>query len=543
MVTPHSLLVFALAAAGCGAAADDELLIGVDTAADEIVRPSGEATTHPYACTIRMGSGGACSGSLVARNVVLTASHCVSGASRFTVSCPYSGDAAAATGSESMMSPTGRLSFAGGYIRPESGSDVALIRLDRDIRATRYARVRLTNVGTGTRAYVIGRINNGSFTNRLWVSPVINLIWRYGRGEPPYALGANTGLTQPGDSGGPTFDANTDEVIGVVSGGSSRSSIYGIVGAHAQWFTDTVTRWSGSPPEGGTPTPPTGDPPAIEAISPGDGAAIAGDRRVEVSVRARTSTGLASSRIEWLFDTRSWSFECPGSSESYSCAISGDTATYSILVSTGARRYRASVTDRSGRSAQGDWRTLNLGAGASTPSPPTPTPPTPTPPTPGAGPSITGVTPPHGTSLIGNRWTQIEATIAPGASGQAVSTAELRWSYNDMRFACPGRDGSYYCTVDGSTYRWTLNVGTGDRLFAVRAVDRAGQESTSSVSHLIFSDGPANCSESSSRSSAIWTCTRDGQSRDRCMAGRLERQRCAGGCIGRPPGVDDDCSP
>ena len=36
---------------------------------------------------------------------------------------------------------------------------------DRDVRATRYAPVRLTNVGTGTRAYVIGRINNGTFTN------------------------------------------------------------------------------------------------------------------------------------------------------------------------------------------------------------------------------------------------------------------------------------------------------------------------------------------------------------------------------------------
>lgn len=542
MVTTRTTAALALLSMGCGAA-DDAPLIGLDTRSDEIVRPSGEATTHPYACTIRMGAGGACSGALVARNVVLTASHCVSGASTFTVQCPYSGDTAPATGRESMMSPTGRLSFAGGYIRPESGSDVALIHLDRDVRATRFASVRLTNVGTGTRAYVIGRINNGSFTNRLWVSPVINLVWRYGPGNPPYALGAATGLTQPGDSGGPTFDANTDEIIGVVSGGSSRSSMYGVVGAHAQWFTDTVTRWSGAPPAGGgatPPTPPTGDPPAVEVLSPADGAALAGDRRIDLGVRGRTSTGVASSRVEWINGAQTFTFDCPGSSESYTCALSGDTASYSVLVSTGVRRYRASVTDRSGRTAWTPWRTLNLTAGSTPTSPGTPPPP---PPTPGAGPTISEVSPTHGTSLVGNRWTHLEARVTPGASGVAVGAVELRWSLNDQRFPCPGRSAAYYCNVEGDRYRWSLHVGGGDRLFAVYASDLAGAANLSPTAQLTFSNGPTDCRESSSGGSAIWTCTPDAQSRDRCLAGRLERERCARGCLARPPGVDDLCAP
>ncbi|MFO0624712.1 MAG: trypsin-like serine protease [Polyangiales bacterium] len=542
MVTTRTTAAVVLLSLGCGAD-DDAPRIGLDTRADEIVRPSGEATTHPYACTIRMGAGGACSGALVARNVVLTASHCVSGASSFTVQCPYAGDTAAATGRESMMSPTGRLSFAGGYIRPESGSDVALIRLDRDVRATRYAPVRLTNVGTGTRAYVIGRINNGTFTNRLWVSPVINLIWRYGPGNPPYALGAATGLTQPGDSGGPTFDADTDEVIGVVSGGSSRSSMYGVVGAHAQWFVDTVTRWSGAPPAGGgaPPTPPTGDPPAAEVLSPADGAALAGDRRIELTVRGRTAAGIASSRVEWINGAQTFSFDCPGSGEAYTCALRDDTATYSVLVSTGVRRYRAAVTDRSGRAAWTPWRTVNLTTGASAPtSPGTPPPP---PPTPGAGPAVTDVTPGHGTSLVGNRWTHLEARVAPGAAGVAVDAVELRWSFNDQRFPCPGRSGAYYCTVDGDRYRWSLHVGAGDRVFSVRATDLRGAEAASPAAHLSFSNGPTDCRESSSGGSAIWTCTPDALSRDRCLAGRLERERCARGCLARPPGVDDLCAP
>lgn len=433
----HRVWALGLILAGCGAA-DETLVIGEDTTTDEIVRPTGEATAYPFVCTIRMGSGGACSGSLVARNVVLTASHCIGGASNFTVVCPYSGDAAPATGRQAVMSPTGNRSFSSRLIYPNSGNDVALIRLDREIRATRVGTVRLQNVGTGQRAYVIGRINNGSFTNRLWVSPVINLVWRYGPGSPPYALGAASGLTQPGDSGGATFDANTNEIIGVVSGGSPSSSIYAIVGAHAQWFIDTVTRWSGAPPSG-MPTMPA-PPPSM------------------------------------------------------------------------------------------------------TPPPMTPPPMTP-PPAEGEGPRVTGLTPTHGASMQGNRWVHVEAAITPGSSGSPISGASLWWSFNGERFACPGRSNSHFCNVEDGVWRWSINVGTGDRTFVLRAWDADGRTTESPAHGMSFSDGPANCSESSSGSSSIWTCTPDRQSRDRCLSNRLERQRCARGCQVYPSGVDDRCAP
>jgi hypothetical protein len=165
------------------------------------------------------------------------------------------------------------------------------------------------------------------------------------------------------------------------------------------------------------------------------------------------------------------------------------------------------------------------------------------PPTPGAGPTVSEITPNHGTILVGNRWTHLEARVTPGTSGVAVSAVELRWSLNDQRFPCPGRSGVYYCNVDGDRYRWSIHVGAGERLFSVRATDLAGGEGASPTAQLTFSNGPTDCRESSSGNSAIWTCTRDTQSRDRCLAGRLERERCARGCQVRPPGVDDLCAP
>jgi len=153
------------------------------------------------------------------------------------------------------------------------------------------------------------------------------------------------------------------------------------------------------------------------------------------------------------------------------------------------------------------------------------------------------VTPPDGAFLVGNRWTTVEATVTPGASGMALRTVDLWWSYNDLRFPCPGRGGNFYCTVEGDRYRWVIHTGTGGRAFAVNAVDAAGATGVSSVTRVAFADGPTDCRESASGRSSIWTCTRDGQSRDRCVANRLERQRCDRGCLASPPGVDDVCNP
>ena len=93
---------------------------------------------------------------------------------------------------------------------------------------------------------------------------------------------------------------------------------------------------------------------------------LAGDRRILVVARARALAGVASGFLEWTNGSRSWSFACPGSSASHSCTLDNGTFTYDILVGSGGRRFRAVVTDRSGRNAQTAWRAITLNAGATT---------------------------------------------------------------------------------------------------------------------------------------------------------------------------------
>ncbi|MEZ4411023.1 MAG: hypothetical protein R3A52_31765 [Polyangiales bacterium] len=56
-------------------------------------------------------------------------------------------------------------------------------------------------------------------------------------------------------------------------------------------------------------------------------------------------------------------------------------------------------------------------------------------------------------------------------------------------------------------------------------------------------DVPPRCTGSASGQSSIWTCTRDGLARERCVLGRVERDTCANGCVRRPSGTNDVCAP
>ncbi len=55
--------------------------------------------------------------------------------------------------------------------------------------------------------------------------------------------------------------------------------------------------------------------------------------------------------------------------------------------------------------------------------------------------------------------------------------------------------------------------------------------------------GPPRCTGSASGQSSIWTCTDDLRSRQRCVSGAVQTERCQYGCVRYPSGTNDVCGP
>lgn len=230
-----------------------------------------EATDLASACIVNLQTpqGTAmCSGALVAPNVVLTAGHCVAGVSRWSVKCPYARDAVWVTVAEAALSPTfpNRDDPTREYIDNSRGSDLGLLRTSRPLAEDRVARVRAQNIAAGLDVFAVGRIHHG-VTNLMYRSPRFTLS--LSDRTHGYWVGVDRTVIEPGDSGGPLFDVNTREVVGVNSAGVDPSGCtrgvacdeWAAIGPASAWFNATMQRFAGSvaPPPVTPPPPPTTD--------------------------------------------------------------------------------------------------------------------------------------------------------------------------------------------------------------------------------------------------------------------------------------------
>jgi hypothetical protein len=67
--------------------------------------------------------------------------------------------------------------------------------------------------------------------------------------------------------------------------------------------------------------------------------------------------------------------------------------------------------------------------------------------------------------------------------------AELIWNFNGNSYPCPHRSRYVSCTQEGTdTFRWSVEVGEGERTFSIRALDLAGQETTSASRTIYLLD-------------------------------------------------------
>ncbi|HEV2293550.1 MAG TPA: hypothetical protein VGR35_06820 [Tepidisphaeraceae bacterium] len=129
-------------------------------------------------------------------------------------------------------------------------------------------------------------------------------------------------------------------------------------------------------------------------------------------------------------------------------------------------------------SGQNDHQVLlsQFGTGVPGPQPPQPTDPTP--------PQVRLIGPENGAVLPPNQPMDVIAEV----TDQNLQRVELWWDFTSNYLPCPppGSPTSWTCRKEGDRYTWTLDVGSGDRQFWIRATDAAGNVKVSEtrVVHL-----------------------------------------------------------
>lgn len=267
-----------LLAASCAIAGPDESLQAPPAerpVAAEPILGGSEAFAYPEAVLINLkGGSSACSGSLIAPQLVLTAGHCVTGFSDAEVIAPYASPKQSAMGYKAAVydyTDTGPTVNA-------SQHDVGVIFLSKPIQLQHYLKLDPNAVTLGvSKAHNIGRKNNGYLSySKLYKGPEIILKSGNSHGYP-FAYRSNH-ITEPGDSGGPVVlpGPAPRTVVGVCSGGGNGWQLMARLDQLNDWLNQQIalsgggnttssnssssnsSSSSGSGVGGGSPTPTSG---------------------------------------------------------------------------------------------------------------------------------------------------------------------------------------------------------------------------------------------------------------------------------------------
>jgi hypothetical protein len=238
--------VVATLAAGCGQP-DPEA--GLGSVAQPMIDGEPSDATYDGVVFIQTKQSGqdglACTGTLVAPNLVITALHCVTSAALGSFSCNPDGSTTSASAQQGILGPlvpAGNVKIYTGspvdYSAPAAigahlfgtGStqgcqgDLAMIQLDRDLDAT-VSPIRIDKMATWNESVNIagyGETETGDSAGLLLVRTVSVVdVGPSSTGEPTRTASPRTFVVGEGpckgDSGGPAFDAETGALLGVFS--------------------------------------------------------------------------------------------------------------------------------------------------------------------------------------------------------------------------------------------------------------------------------------------------------------------------------------
>jgi V8-like Glu-specific endopeptidase len=297
--------------AGCAAETQGEaptdVAISVESKPTIFGGARDDAAQRSSVVALKVARGNAfelCSGTLVAKNVVLTARHCVAKSVTTSVSCDEDGKSTNGNHVDGNQAPSSVAVYVGAspkfsqkadaagrsIVSPKGDqlcdTDIALVVLDKAIEDVSPLAVRLAesvNVGETIRSIGYGQNDKKiPIGTRFQKEGVSVLAMGRGISESKTALGRHEfevgrSICQ-GDSGGPAISEGTGAVIGVVSRGGECDADFGhIYTTTAGWselFDEAFAIAGGAPVlESGTPTvasdlPPAGDTARAAATEP-----------------------------------------------------------------------------------------------------------------------------------------------------------------------------------------------------------------------------------------------------------------------------------
>lgn len=243
-------MIAALAACAANATTegDSEVFETADSSGAPIIGGT-TASSYPEAALVDMSRGGqmaaACSGAVIAPQVVLTAGHCVHGFDGWTITAPFAQNQRVRASGAAVYDWNNQSDT----VDPNS-HDLGLVFLATPIRLGSYPTIATAPVAAGGQIVNVGRINNGQFSSSaLFVSKAIAV--RDGRSYGyPYDYVASE-VIQSGDSGGPDFLPGTHSIVAVNSGAGGGTEVLARVDLLATWIQQQISAHGGAGSNGG----------------------------------------------------------------------------------------------------------------------------------------------------------------------------------------------------------------------------------------------------------------------------------------------------
>jgi hypothetical protein len=230
------------------------------------------ASDYPESVLIEMSQQGvfkeACSGAVIAPQVVLTAGHCVDLYTGWSVQAPFVLQSSSASKAESFDWKTD----GSGKLDPTL-HDVGLVYLDQPIRVPRYPALAESGIADGTSIVNIGRVDDaGVSSSELFVSGPLTVKKAASVGYPLDYVGARA--IARGDSGGPVEVPGTTPhlLVAVNSGIGSGIELLARTDLLASWINERIAAHGGAaaePPAASAP-PPTSVTCTANEVEPDD---------------------------------------------------------------------------------------------------------------------------------------------------------------------------------------------------------------------------------------------------------------------------------